>query len=388
MNETFDVAVVGGGILGLAHAWRAAVRGLRVVLFERSPRAVGASVRNFGMVWPIGQPLGANYELALKSRELWIALGRESGIRVEPCGSLHLAHREDERAVLEEFCRLNPNLPVELLTPAEALQRSPAIQTDQLQAAMWSPCELAVDPPCVISALPKWLAKRFNVAFHFQTQISAVEGTQLIAADGRTWQADQIIVCSGTELQTLFPASYATLGLRTCKLRMLSTVAQPDGWRLNTHLASGLTLRHYPPFDACPTLPRLKRRVAEETPELDRYGIHVMAAQNEAGHVLLGDSHEYDEDISVFDQTEIEQLILRELHRQVHLRDWSIHSRWHGFYVKHPSRTLVTESVTPHVDLFVSPGGAGMTLAFGWAEEFWTDRMGVEQEICRIDCSI
>ena len=90
----YDVAVVGAGIVGLAHAWIAAGNGQRVVILERDPRPRGASIRNFGMLWPLSQPNGPNYQTALASRALWLELANDAGLWHRDRGSLHLAfHR-------------------------------------------------------------------------------------------------------------------------------------------------------------------------------------------------------------------------------------------------------------------------------------------------------
>ena len=47
MNTEFDIAIIGGGIVGLAQGWIAARHGQKVGIFERSSVAQGASVRNF-----------------------------------------------------------------------------------------------------------------------------------------------------------------------------------------------------------------------------------------------------------------------------------------------------------------------------------------------------
>ena len=62
-----DIAIIGAGIVGLAHALTAAKRGYRVVLIERAPRAHGASVRSFGLIW-IGLILFASDGIAAARR--------------------------------------------------------------------------------------------------------------------------------------------------------------------------------------------------------------------------------------------------------------------------------------------------------------------------------
>jgi glycine/D-amino acid oxidase-like deaminating enzyme len=144
MKPEYDVAIAGAGILGLAHAYHLARRGLRVVVFERHPRAVGASVRNFGMLWPIGQPSGPMYDLARRSLEIWLRVLGESGIWHDQAGSLHLAYHDDEAQVLREFVDQSGGArELRLLNADQVCARFPAIETTGLRAGLWSLTEVA-----------------------------------------------------------------------------------------------------------------------------------------------------------------------------------------------------------------------------------------------------
>jgi FAD dependent oxidoreductase TIGR03364 len=372
------LAVVGAGIFGLAHAWAGLKAGYQVEWIERDRQAQGASIRNFGMVWPIGQPLGEPTALALRSRELWKEAARLAGVWLQPCGSIHLAHHPDEFAVLEEYADecARQGLPRRLLTSEEVQRLTPAANPAGLQGGLFSETEMAVDPPAAIFRLGQWLRSQPGVHSHFSAAALGLEprgggGIRIALANGEELEVDRAIVCSGADVQTLFPQQLAESGIRLCKLQMLKTAAQPGGWRFGPHLASGLTLRHYRAFEFCPSLARVKARFAETAPELDRYGIHVMGSQNEAGEIILGDSHEYDNEISPFDKQEIDALILRELAKVMQLPSWELAATWHGIYAKYPAGLFWEHEPIPGVSLRTGLGGNGMTLSLAIAEKFF-----------------
>ncbi len=370
------VAIVGAGIVGVAHAWREAVRGASVTLFERSTRAEGASVRNFGMIWPIGQPAD-RLDTSLLSRGLWDEFLRETGAWNDASGSLHVATRADEWRVLSEFAQSATALgySCRLLNAAEVRDASPAVRGENLLGGLYSDTEMGVDPREALRVAPGWLAERFGVNFVPSTTIVEVDLPTVRSSTGERWEFDRVTVATGADFATLYPEAFAAKALARCKLQMMRTAPQPAGWRTGPMIASGLTLRHYPTFAACEGLPALRARIAEETPELDRYGIHVMAAQNGLGEVVLGDSHEYGAAIDPFDKEEITRLMLRELHALLDLPDWSLSARWHGLYAVQPSGDVqFVHRPAEGVTIVLATGGCGMTLSFGLAEQMAAGR--------------
>src|SRR6187402_3361598 len=63
--------IIGAGIVGLATARALALRGYQITIFERSEHPVTSSIRNFGMIWPVGQPSGQLLDHAMLSRSIW-----------------------------------------------------------------------------------------------------------------------------------------------------------------------------------------------------------------------------------------------------------------------------------------------------------------------------
>jgi len=370
MENRADVAIVGAGILGLAHAWAAARRGMRVVVFERGQNAAEASVRNFGLIWPIGQPHGDMHQLALRSRSMWLEVLEDAHLPYWPTGSLHLAYREDEATVAREFAERAPELGYDCswLGAAQVLERSPAVRPEGLVGGLWSPVELTVDPRVVLASLPGYLSRRYGVEFRFGCVARAVD-LPLIEAGNERWKVDRAIICSGADFESLFPQAYAQAGLTRVKLQMLRTAPQPNGWRLGPALAAGLTLRFYPAFQICETLPALHQRIARETPEYERWGIHGLVSQTAQGELTQGDSHEYGWCVDIFNKEEIDTLILKYISTFLQAPDLTIAQRWYGVYAKHPELPYLSLDPAPGVRIVTSPGGAGMTLSFGVAEK-------------------
>ncbi|WP_341841272.1 TIGR03364 family FAD-dependent oxidoreductase [Chitinophaga caseinilytica] len=368
MYQQADTAVIGAGIVGLATAYHLALKGRKVVVFERSPRALGASYRNFGNVWTLGQQDGYIYDRALYGRGIWQQLARETGLPAEESGSLLLAYHADEAGVLEEFVSTSSR-DVEILTPEAATGRSRAFRPEGLKAALWSPLEITVDPREASARLAAWLESEHGVTFRFGT---AVNGIQLphIETKNEKWKVDKVYVCTGYDFETLYPDIFAASPLTRCKLQMMRTVPQPDGWQLGPTLVTGMSMLHYASFAHCPGLKAVKQRVDATLPEYVKYGIHLMVTQNGAGELSLGDSHEYGLAVDPFDKEHINDLILQFINTFLQAPTMGIQERWHGIYPKltNGGHDLVLHP-EPGVTIVNGMGGAGMTLSFGLARD-------------------
>lgn len=357
--------VVGAGIVGLATARALALKGYSVRVVERSHRAVGASIRNFGMVWPIGQPEGDGYERAMRSRSVWKEIGTATGIWYEEAGSLHLAYQPDEWTVMEEFREKRKGI-FSLMTPDEIEKKFQGIQSAGLIGGLYSPAELIVDPRQAIASIPTYLEQLYDVCFTWGECATAIEGTSVYLGKHKKLEADTVWICSGADFETLFPEVFTSQPITKCKLQMLRMAAQPNDWRIGTSVCGGLSLTHYKSFEIADSLSALKMRLGTELPEYLKWGIHVMVAQNGLGELTIGDSHEYGPTHDPFDNTLINQYILDYLARMIRFPKEQVIETWNGIYPKLTNgRSEFYHSPAPGIHILNALGGAGMTLSFG-----------------------
>ncbi|SEK28842.1 TIGR03364 family FAD-dependent oxidoreductase [Parapedobacter koreensis] len=365
-----NAAVIGAGIVGLATAKVLSEKGYRVTVYERHAKAVGASVRNFGMVWPVGQPAGDAYQWAIRSRDTWKTIGAKAGIWHEQVGSLHLAYRETELAVMEDYVALYGNeRDCAMLTPEQVAQQSTAAHLTGLKGALWSAEELIVDPREAIAKIAAYLEEQRGVVFKWNTAVSRIVESAVYTAAGDIQRADLIVVCSGADFETLYPELYAASPVTKCKLQMMRLVAQPGNWRIGPSLCGGLSLLHYGSFQAASSISVFREWAEREMPEYLKWGIHVMVSQQGNGELTIGDSHEYGLCPDPFDRQVINTLILNYLSHFTQFKDYQLLESWNGVYAKmtNGSNHLL---LRPEENLIIlnALGGAGMTLSFGLAE--------------------
>ncbi len=220
-----DVVVVGGGIIGLALAWRAGQMGMSVIVLERDATGRGASGVAAGMLAPVaevefGEAGRRLLELGLRSAEMWPEFVREleaaagSEVGLLRTGTLVLARDRDDALELERQIafRQTLGLSVERLRPSEAREREPAL-APTVRLALEAPDDHSVDPRLVLAALRRACrAAGVQVREHAPVARIELDGppqparpagrmtrrvTGVTLADGARLPAGQVVLAAG-----------------------------------------------------------------------------------------------------------------------------------------------------------------------------------------------
>jgi len=204
-SNRLDVAIVGGGIVGLFVAWRARERGLAVAVLDAGDDAGVAWPVAAGMLAPISEAqFGAHGEravtLGLAAAERWPQAARElgeaSGIdpQLRDAGTLMLARDRDEAEALDREAALRERLglPFTRLLPSAARALEPGL-APTLRGALDVPGDHSVDPRRVVAGLRAILGDA--VRSGARVEAIAPDGVELLG--GETIAANQVVVAAG-----------------------------------------------------------------------------------------------------------------------------------------------------------------------------------------------
>ena len=378
-GEQFDLAIVGGGIVGLAHALAASRLGLSVVVIDRDPQATGASIRNFGFVVVSGEERGSVWQRAMRSRDVWLDVAGHAGIEVLQRGSIVVARKSAALAVIEAFLKTEMGAGCELLSPAELARRQPQLDSQDFQGALWSPHEIRVESKGAIPRLADWLATEHGVNFRRGTAVQRIELPVIETSRGAI-RAGKVVVCPGDDFATLFPERIAAYNVTRCKLQMLR-LADP-GFRLSAPVLSDLSLARYAGFAALPEAAALKHLLATDEKAAVDNGVHLIVVQSADGSLVVGDSHHYGTALDPFASDIVDEIILKEYCKVFTRAQPKVIARWTGTYAS-ADRTMFVDEPGPDIRLVMITGGNGASTAFAIAEEVVAELFGATVEDTR-----
>ena len=376
MTQDFDLIIVGGGIMGTFHAYHALNKGLKVALLEKDAAPRGATVRNFGQIVPSG--MDAKWQLyGRQSLQIYKLLHNEFDISLRERGSVYLASDQEEMTLLEEMAEINRNSDYtsSLLSKKECLEKYEGLRADYCVGGLFFPEEVQLDPRVAVHRILMYLASEKGLAYfpnHLAIALTPEnKGVLARCTNGKSFKAQKAIICNGIEYKLLFPELFAQSELILCKLQMLMTEAQPD-LRIPGSVLTGLSIRRYESFSACPSWKEIKAREDDDSPE-KKWGVHILFKQTDDGSVIIGDTHEYADagESNLLDfriREEMNAFVMQEALKIFDLQNKNIKQSWLGFYTQCKNSDIFLHDIGNNIHIVTGIGGKGMTASPGFAK--------------------
>ncbi len=378
--KKYDLIVIGGGVLGTFHAYHGLKNGLKVALLEKDKMPQGATTQNFGQVVPSG--MNSKWQAyGRDSLKIYKEIQQQFDISLRQNGSVYLASNQEELQLIEELYVINKSnqYASSLLTKKECLDKYPGLRSDYVLAGLFFPEEVTVEAIQMIHRLQDFMVTQMGLEYYTNYNVTecqeVVNGIKVASSEGKTLEAEKVIICNGSEFKNLYPELFRDSDLEVTKLQMLQTKAQVD-YKLPGNILTGWSIRRYEAFSECASFSEVKAKEVSDSLQ-KKWGVHILFKQSPDGSVIIGDSHEYAdvknvEDLGYRLNMDIDDFMISEAQKVIDLPTYDIQNRWFGMYSQCKTQDIFQENIGSNIHVVTGIGGKGMTGSAGFAKENMT----------------
>jgi len=341
---SYDVAIVGGGIVGAACADEFARRGMRVVVVERDVVGSGATGAGMGHIVTMDDS-DAQFALTRYSQKLWQALRPElpEDVEYEQCGTVWVAADDEEMHEVwrkqEYYSRRG--VPVEVLDSAKLQAAEPNLRSGMV-GGLLVPEDGVLYPPCAARFLME-RAQANGAKLYPGASVSQIGQRRVRMSEGEEIGADIIVNATGSCSPSL------TAGLEVRKRK---------GHLAITERYKGF-LHHQ--------LVELGYLKSAHTLTTESVAFNVQPRRT--GQILIGSSRQFGAEHKEVENEIMVRMLQRAQQYMPQLGELLIVRTWTGFRAATPDKLPLIGPSTQDQSVFLATGheGLGITTSLGTA---------------------
>jgi glycine/D-amino acid oxidase-like deaminating enzyme len=357
-NATYDVVIVGAGIVGAACADEFARRGLQVAVVDRDVVGSGATAAGMGHI-VVMDDSEAQFALTRYSQRLWQLLREElpQDVEYDQCGTIWIAADEQEMAEVRRkhgFYGIR-GVPSEILDAKRLRQWEPNLR-DGLEGGLFVPEDAVLYPPCAARFLMQRAEQR-GARLLLGASVSTLGKGHVLLSDGLQLTGEIIVNAAGAWSAELTPG----IDVKKRKGHLVITDRYPT------------VLRHQ--------LVELGYLKSAHSIASDSVAFNVQPRRT--GQILIGSSRQFGAEHKEVDQEMIVRMLQRAQEYMPLIGQLSAIRVWTGFRAATPDKLplIGPSSGDPSVFLATGHEGLGITTSLGTARILVDQITGAKPEI-------
>jgi glycine/D-amino acid oxidase-like deaminating enzyme len=343
--RSFDVAVIGAGIVGAACARELAEAGLQTILIEPDMVGGGATAAGMGHI-AVMDDSEPQFALTRYSQILWRELAERLPADAEylPCGVLWVAADEIEMAEVHRKQRYysERGAPVEVLD-GKALREAESNLRPGLEGALLVREDAVVYPPCVARFLVSE-AQQLGAELVLGRRVVAISGCTATLDDGMAVQCQNFVIANGVAAPLLAKG----VNVQPRKGHLLITDRHPGFVRHQLIELGYLKSAHATTSDS----------------------VAFNIQPRPSGQLLIGSSRQYGNNQSGIDREMISSMLRRAMEYMPALENLRAIRSWTGFRAATPDKLPLIGRHPASDNIYLATGheGLGITTSLGTAK--------------------